>query len=108
MFCRSVRVNSQRNGAVGLAIKNGYRSELRHRIPRCARFNADDTLLAFLAFALIFRDPLDETQAQSQFASDTRNIQQLGISEIKVRLGLPRIIQPKENAPESDYSSIYE
>src|SRR6266446_2108222 len=37
----------------------------------------------------------------------TRNIPELGISENKVRLGLPRIIQRKENAPEFDYSSFY-
>jgi hypothetical protein len=46
-------------------------------------------------------------QARSQFAMDTRNIPELGISENKVRLGLPRIIRPKENAPELDYSSFY-
>jgi hypothetical protein len=28
-------------------------------------------------------------------------------TENKVRLGLPRIIQRKENAPEFDYSSLY-
>jgi hypothetical protein len=38
----------------------------------------------------------------------TRNIPELGISENKVRLGLPRIIQRKENAPEFDYSSYRE
>jgi hypothetical protein len=59
---------------------------LRRRIDRCARFKADDTQLAFLAFALIFRDRLDdETQAQSQLAADTRNIPELGISENKAR-----------------------
>jgi hypothetical protein len=42
-------------------------------------FKADDALLAFLAFALIFRDLLNETQAQSQFATDARNIPELGI-----------------------------
>jgi hypothetical protein len=33
--------------------------------------------------ALIFRALLNETQAQSRFATHTRNIPELGISEIK-------------------------
>jgi hypothetical protein len=42
-------------------------------------------LLASVAFALIFRDLLNETEAQSQFVTDTRNIPELGISENKAR-----------------------
>jgi hypothetical protein len=37
----------------------------------------------------------------------TRNIPELGISEKIVRLGFPRIIGLKENAPELDYGPFY-
>jgi hypothetical protein len=85
MFCRSVRIKSHRNDA---PLYRG-RSYDQERAPErivpmyspLALINADDTRLAFLAFTLIFRDLLNETQTQSQFATDTRNIQELGISE---------------------------
>jgi hypothetical protein len=49
------------------------------------RLKADDTLPAFLASVLIFRVLPNETQARSQFATHTRNIPELGISENKAR-----------------------
>jgi hypothetical protein len=78
MFCRSVRIKSHRNDA---PLYRG-RSYDQERAPErivpmyspLALINADDTRLAFLAFTLIFRDLLNETQTQSQFATDTRNI----------------------------------
>jgi hypothetical protein len=45
--------------------------------------------------------------SQSKRPPFTPHFVQLGISENKVRLGLSRIIQRKENAPEFDYSSFY-
>ncbi|MEY2606100.1 MAG: hypothetical protein QOH31_3916 [Verrucomicrobiota bacterium] len=92
VYCPSARFKSvaktQLYVSAGLAIKKRALERFRQRIPGARWFKADNALPAFLAFALIFRDLLNETQTQSHFATDTRNIQELGISEFKVRQGL--------------------
>ena len=43
------------------------------------QINANGTQVAFSANALIFRGPIQRIQAQSHFATETRNIPELGI-----------------------------
>jgi|SRR5271165_3045477 len=69
-----------------LQSRTGTKTKRATVFPGCARLNVDDMLVALPAVALIFRGPLQQIQAQSHFATDTRNIPELGISaEISVR-----------------------
>src|SRR5262249_5191198 len=65
--------------------RTGTKTKRGQCVPRCARLNVDDTLVAFPAVTLIFRGPLQQIQAQSHAATETRNIQELGISTENLR-----------------------
>ena len=76
--CRSPKTKSFEGTricvAAGPAIKNRRRNESQKRISWREGFKADDASPAFHSSLLIFRVLPNETQAQSQFGTPTRNI----------------------------------
>ena len=87
--CRSPKTKSFEGTricvAAGPAIKNRRRNESQKRISWREGFKGDDASPAFHSSLLIFRVLPNETQAQSQFGTPTRNIPELGISTENLR-----------------------